>query len=163
MGKTARIGAAPGFWFYVGVDLLIMMGVTRDLLVNRKIHRVNLIAAAPLHGRLLRSRSEGRRRNSTCHIPQQIRSGCFGLSILGSTRQLLVIKGHKISKSSQSEVVPILRAQRTSFVTSLEGSRSRQSLWLDRTTSSPRGIDARRGFRQTSSASHPPSESGCRP
>ena len=34
----------PGFWFYAGVDLLIMMGVTRDLLVNRKIYRVYLIA-----------------------------------------------------------------------------------------------------------------------
>jgi hypothetical protein len=30
----------PGFWFYAGVDLLIMMGAARDLLVNRKIHRV---------------------------------------------------------------------------------------------------------------------------
>ena len=35
---------APGFWFYAGVDLLIMMGAARDLLVNRKIHRVYLIA-----------------------------------------------------------------------------------------------------------------------
>ena len=34
----------PGFWFYAGVDLLIIMGVIRDLLVNRKIHRVYLIA-----------------------------------------------------------------------------------------------------------------------
>ena len=34
----------PGFWFYAGVDLLIMMGAARDLLVNRKIHRVYLIA-----------------------------------------------------------------------------------------------------------------------
>jgi hypothetical protein len=33
----------PGFWFYAGVDLLIMMGAARDLLVNRKIHRVYLI------------------------------------------------------------------------------------------------------------------------
>jgi hypothetical protein len=33
----------PGFWFYAGVDLLIMMGVARDLLVNRKIHRVYLV------------------------------------------------------------------------------------------------------------------------
>jgi hypothetical protein len=61
----------PGFWFYAGVDLLIMMGVTRDLLVNRKIHRVNLIAAATFHARPLRSRSEGRQRNSTCHIPNR--------------------------------------------------------------------------------------------
>lgn len=50
----------PGFRFYAGVDLLIMMGVTRDLLVKRKIHRVYLIAAATVHGRTLRSRSEGR-------------------------------------------------------------------------------------------------------
>jgi hypothetical protein len=34
----------PGFWFYVGVDLLIIMGAVRDFLVNRKIHRVYLIA-----------------------------------------------------------------------------------------------------------------------
>jgi hypothetical protein len=34
----------PGFWFYGGVDLLIVMGAARDLLVNRKIHRVYLIA-----------------------------------------------------------------------------------------------------------------------
>ena len=34
----------PGLWFYAGVDLLIMMGVTRDLLVNRRVHRVYLFA-----------------------------------------------------------------------------------------------------------------------
>ncbi len=34
----------PGFWFYAGVDLLVMMGAARDLIVNRKIHRVYLIA-----------------------------------------------------------------------------------------------------------------------
>jgi hypothetical protein len=33
----------PGFWFYAGVDLLITMGAARDLLVNRKVHRVYLI------------------------------------------------------------------------------------------------------------------------
>jgi hypothetical protein len=33
-----------GFWFYAGVDLLIMMGVVRDSLVNRRIHRVYLIS-----------------------------------------------------------------------------------------------------------------------
>jgi len=33
----------PGLWFYAGVDLLILMGAARDLLVNRKIHRVYLI------------------------------------------------------------------------------------------------------------------------
>lgn len=34
----------PGFWFYAGVDLLILMGAARDLVVNRKIHRVYLMA-----------------------------------------------------------------------------------------------------------------------
>lgn len=34
----------PGFWFYAGVDLLIMMGAAHDLIVNRRIHRVYLIA-----------------------------------------------------------------------------------------------------------------------
>lgn len=34
----------PGFWFYAGVDFLIMLGAGRDLLVNRRIHRVYLIA-----------------------------------------------------------------------------------------------------------------------
>jgi hypothetical protein len=34
----------PGFWFYAGVDLLILMGAARDLLVNRTIHRVYLVA-----------------------------------------------------------------------------------------------------------------------
>jgi hypothetical protein len=29
-------------WFYAGVDLLILMGVVRDLVVNRKIHPVYL-------------------------------------------------------------------------------------------------------------------------
>ena len=33
----------PGFWFYAGVDLLIVIGVARDLFVNRQIHRVYLI------------------------------------------------------------------------------------------------------------------------
>jgi hypothetical protein len=33
----------PGFWFYAGVDLLIVIGAARDLFVNRKIHRVYLI------------------------------------------------------------------------------------------------------------------------
>jgi hypothetical protein len=33
----------PWWWFFAGVDLLIMMGAARDLLVNRKIHRVYLI------------------------------------------------------------------------------------------------------------------------
>ena len=41
---TASSAVLPGFWFYAGVDLLIMMGAARDLLVNRKIHRVYLIA-----------------------------------------------------------------------------------------------------------------------
>ncbi len=34
----------PGFWFYGGVDLLIGMGAARDLIVNRRIHRVYLVA-----------------------------------------------------------------------------------------------------------------------
>lgn len=34
----------PGFWFYGGVDVLIMMGAARDLLVNRKTHPVYLTA-----------------------------------------------------------------------------------------------------------------------
>ena len=38
------ISGLPWWWFFAGVDLLIMMGVARDLLVNRKIHRVYLIA-----------------------------------------------------------------------------------------------------------------------
>jgi hypothetical protein len=32
-----------GFWFYGGVDLLIIMGAARDLVVNRKIHGLYLI------------------------------------------------------------------------------------------------------------------------
>ncbi|HKR28302.1 MAG TPA: hypothetical protein VJS11_12640 [Acidobacteriaceae bacterium] len=34
----------PGFWFYAGVDLLIVMGAARDLLVSRKIHPVYRMA-----------------------------------------------------------------------------------------------------------------------
>jgi hypothetical protein len=34
----------PGFWFYAGVDVLILMGAARDLVVDRRIHRVYLIA-----------------------------------------------------------------------------------------------------------------------
>jgi hypothetical protein len=30
----------PGYLFYVGVDLLILLGVVRDLIVNRTVHRV---------------------------------------------------------------------------------------------------------------------------
>ena len=37
----------PGFWFYAGVDLLIIMGAARDFLVNRMIHRAYL-SALPL-------------------------------------------------------------------------------------------------------------------
>ena len=33
----------PGFWFYAGVDLLILMGVARNVLVNRKINRVYVV------------------------------------------------------------------------------------------------------------------------
>jgi len=32
----------PGYLFYVGVDLLILLGVARDLIVNRTVHRVYL-------------------------------------------------------------------------------------------------------------------------
>ena len=32
----------PPGWFYVGVDLLILLGIMRDLVVNRGIHRVYL-------------------------------------------------------------------------------------------------------------------------
>ena len=32
----------PPGWFYVGVDLLILLGITRDLIINRRIHRVYL-------------------------------------------------------------------------------------------------------------------------
>jgi hypothetical protein len=34
----------PGFWFYAGVDLLILLGATRDLIVNRAVHRVYMLA-----------------------------------------------------------------------------------------------------------------------
>jgi hypothetical protein len=34
----------PGFWFYGGVDFLILLGIAPDLIVNRSIHRVYLIA-----------------------------------------------------------------------------------------------------------------------
>lgn len=34
----------PGFWFDAGVDLLILMGAARDLVVSRKIHPVYRIA-----------------------------------------------------------------------------------------------------------------------
>jgi hypothetical protein len=34
----------PGYLFYVGVDLLILLGVARDLIVNRTVHRVYLFA-----------------------------------------------------------------------------------------------------------------------
>ncbi|HTS13197.1 MAG TPA: hypothetical protein VMH00_13860 [Candidatus Limnocylindrales bacterium] len=38
----------PRPWFYVGVDLLILLGVARDLIVNRRIHQVYLYALPPL-------------------------------------------------------------------------------------------------------------------
>jgi len=34
----------PGYFFYVGVDLLILLGVARDLIVNRTVHRIYLLA-----------------------------------------------------------------------------------------------------------------------
>jgi hypothetical protein len=33
----------PGVWFYAGVDALILLGVARDLIVNRRVHRVYVI------------------------------------------------------------------------------------------------------------------------
>jgi len=33
----------PGAWFYAGVDTLILLGVARDLIVNRRLHRVYAI------------------------------------------------------------------------------------------------------------------------
>jgi hypothetical protein len=32
----------PSHLFYVGVDLLILLGIARDLIVNRTVHRVYL-------------------------------------------------------------------------------------------------------------------------
>jgi hypothetical protein len=34
----------PWPWFYVGVDLLILLGILRDLIVNRRVHPVYLYA-----------------------------------------------------------------------------------------------------------------------
>jgi hypothetical protein len=34
----------PWPWFYVGVDLLVLLGVLRDLIVNRRVHPVYLCA-----------------------------------------------------------------------------------------------------------------------
>jgi len=34
----------PGYLFYAGVDLLILLGVTRDLITNHTVHRVYLFA-----------------------------------------------------------------------------------------------------------------------
>jgi hypothetical protein len=34
----------PGYLFYLGVDLLILLGVARDLIVDRRIHRVYVFA-----------------------------------------------------------------------------------------------------------------------
>ena len=34
----------PGFWFYAGVDFLVLLAMARDLVVMRKVHRVYLIA-----------------------------------------------------------------------------------------------------------------------
>lgn len=38
----------PHYWFYAGVDSLILLGVLRDLLVMKRIHRVYLYALPPL-------------------------------------------------------------------------------------------------------------------
>lgn len=32
----------PWPWYYVGVDLLVLLGVLRDLIVNRRVHAVYL-------------------------------------------------------------------------------------------------------------------------
>ena len=37
----------PGYLFYGGVDLLILLGVARDLIVNRAVHRVYLLVLPP--------------------------------------------------------------------------------------------------------------------
>jgi hypothetical protein len=37
-------GLIPHYWFYAGVDSLILLGVLRDLLVMKRIHRVYLYA-----------------------------------------------------------------------------------------------------------------------
>ena len=37
----------PGYLFYGGVDLLILLGVARDLIVNRAVHRVYRFALPP--------------------------------------------------------------------------------------------------------------------
>ena len=34
----------PGFWFYAGVDFLVFLGVVRDLVVTRRVHRVYALA-----------------------------------------------------------------------------------------------------------------------
>lgn len=34
----------PGFWFYAGVDMLLLLGAARDLVLTRHIHRVYLVA-----------------------------------------------------------------------------------------------------------------------
>jgi hypothetical protein len=34
----------PYVWFYAGVDILILLGVVRDLIVNRRVHQVYLYA-----------------------------------------------------------------------------------------------------------------------
>ncbi len=33
----------PRHWFFVGVDMLVLLGVARDLIVNRRVHRVYAI------------------------------------------------------------------------------------------------------------------------
>ena len=38
----------PGHFFYAGVDLLILLGVARDLIVHRAVHRVYLLVLPPL-------------------------------------------------------------------------------------------------------------------
>src|SRR5262249_31513170 len=42
-GRFPRI-LVPEHWFYVGVDLLVLLGVVRDLVVMKRVHAVYLYA-----------------------------------------------------------------------------------------------------------------------
>jgi len=43
-----RFPMMPHHWFYAAVDTLILLGIARDLIVNRRIHVVNRYALPPL-------------------------------------------------------------------------------------------------------------------
>ena len=43
-GRLAHYFLIPRALFYGGVDLLILLGVARDLIVTRSVHRVYLVA-----------------------------------------------------------------------------------------------------------------------